>query len=39
MKATALKTRPAKTYVAIRKNKGESIYKQVRNDLDSKFKR
>lgn len=39
MKATTLKSRPAKTYVAIRKNKGESIYRQVRRDLDNKFKR
>ena len=39
MKATTLKTKPAKTYVAIRKNKGESIYRQVRKDLDKKFRR
>ena len=39
MKVTTIKSRPAKTYTAVRKDKEESIYRQVRRDLDNKFKR
>lgn len=34
MKARGFKTKKTKTYTAIRKNKGESLYRRVRRDLD-----
>ena len=36
MKARGFKTKKTKTYSAIRKNKGKSLYRQVRSDLDRK---
>lgn len=39
MKVQPLKSSPAKTYMAVKKNEGTSIYRQVRKDLDKKFKR
>lgn len=39
MKATPLRTTPARTYLAIQKNKGESLYSRAKRDLDKKFKR
>lgn len=34
MKARGFKTKKTKTYAAVRKNKGKSLYRQVRSDLD-----
>lgn len=39
MKANTLKTKPARTYLVIQKNKGESLYSQAKRGLDKKFKR
>ena len=39
LKTTPARTTPARTYMAIKKNKGESLYSQAKRDLDKKFKR
>jgi hypothetical protein len=39
MKARAFKTKKTKTYLAVRKNKGESLYRNARKRIDKKFNR
>ena len=39
MKATAFKTKKTRTYIAVKKNTKESLYRKARKDLDRKFNR
>lgn len=39
MKSKPAKVKPAKTYSAIKKNKGKSLYRKARADMDKKFNR
>jgi len=39
MKVRPAKTKKTKTYRVVKKNKGQSLYRKARKDMDKKFSR